>query len=89
MLQTIEAIYEDGFFRPLQKVRFAEYQRVWLTVLAGKPSEPAEWDEPAPLSPAERVAMVRANFGVAAVADPAWADWVTLGDEVLEENWAV
>ncbi|MBC8445925.1 MAG: antitoxin family protein [Chloroflexi bacterium] len=85
MLQTIEAAYEDGF-KPLQKVRFTEHQRVWLTVLTKKLSVPSERSEPVLPSPAERVALVRANFGIVAVSNPAWADWVTLGDEVLEEN---
>jgi len=88
MLHTVEAIYENGFFRPLQKMQFIERQRVWLTILAGKPLESLERTRPAPLPPAERVALVRANLGSVAMTNPAWADWVTLNDEVLEENWA-
>ncbi len=33
MPKTIEAIYEDGVFKPLKKLRLSEQQKVELTIL--------------------------------------------------------
>ena len=32
MQQTLEAVYENGVFRPLEKIEMAEGQQVWLIV---------------------------------------------------------
>lgn len=32
MPRTITAIYEEGFFRPLESLELAEHTKVWLTV---------------------------------------------------------
>jgi predicted DNA-binding antitoxin AbrB/MazE fold protein len=45
MTQEIEAIYEDGVFRPLQAVAFAESQTVKIIVSTTSPTESGrDWD---------------------------------------------
>lgn len=41
MSESMHAIYENGVFRPLQRVSFAEGEEVELTVVSSKPTDPA------------------------------------------------
>ncbi len=41
MPKTIEAIYEDGVFKPLKKIRLKEHEKVELSVLTGAESDAA------------------------------------------------
>ena len=45
MPKTIEAVYEDGVFKPLKKIRFKEHERVELSIL--KKSEVDEMSQKA------------------------------------------
>lgn len=45
MQETVEAIYEDGVIKPLQKLRIKEHQKLTVTIsrrsAKGKPENPA------------------------------------------------
>ncbi len=41
MPKTIEAIYEDGVFKPLKKIRLKEHEKVELSVLTGAEADAA------------------------------------------------
>lgn len=47
MSQVIEAIYENGVFKPVKKVKFPEHKRVKLTISPREPDELIEEDEEA------------------------------------------
>ncbi len=47
MTKTVEAIYENGVFKPVKKVKLPEHKRVKLTISPTKPVEPIEEDEEA------------------------------------------
>lgn len=41
MPKTIEAIYEDGVFKPLKKIRLREHEKVELSVVTGDEADDA------------------------------------------------
>ncbi|MBI5639583.1 MAG: antitoxin family protein [Nitrospirae bacterium] len=41
MPRIIEAIYENGVFRPLKKIRLSEHQKVELSIVSEKESDDA------------------------------------------------
>lgn len=45
MTKTVEAIYENGVFKPVKKVKFPEHKRVKLTISPREPDELIEEDE--------------------------------------------
>jgi hypothetical protein len=42
---NLEAVYENGVFRPLQPVALPEHRRVTLTIVEGEPGEEAGADQ--------------------------------------------
>jgi predicted DNA-binding antitoxin AbrB/MazE fold protein len=49
MTQVVQAIYEDGVLRPLEKLDLGEHQQVQIVIQSGKTVEPgrnSERDEP-------------------------------------------
>ena len=83
-VQVVEAVYENGVFRPLSPPALAEHERVRLTVAAAEPPIPTPAATPAadenrPMTVAER-ARNRIK------GDPKLAAEIALDDELSLDN---
>lgn len=64
MTQVIQAVYENGVFRPLEKLELGEHQQVRITVELGVP--PLGRNEPANVDPLDGI---RVSTGIRDLAE--------------------
>ena len=79
-VQVVEAIYENGVFRPLSPPALEEHQRVRLTVAAA--AEPAAKPEVPPEADAERPMTVAERARNRIQGDPKLAAEIALDDDL-------
>ena len=82
-VQVVEAVYENGVFRPLSPPALAEHERVRLTVAAAEPAaRPAPPAQPPPEADAERPMTVAERARNRIQGDPKLAAEIALDDEL-------